>query len=46
MKLRLHLSRLRLLKWGITAPPLREGKYDTEIEGVPINLSHSGFNTK
>ena len=46
MKLRLHLARLRLLKWGITAPPLREGKYDTEIEGVPINLSHSGFNTK
>ena len=46
MKLRLHLARLRLLRWGITATPLREGEYDTEIEGAPIRLSHSGFNTK
>ena len=46
MKLRLHLARLRLLRWGITATPLREGEYDTEIEGTPIRLSHSGFNTK
>ena len=44
MKLRLHLARLRLLRWGITATPLREGEYDTEIEGTPIRLSHSGFN--
>ena len=46
MKLRLHLARLRLLRWGITATPLREGEYDTEIEGMPIRLSHSGFNIK
>ena len=46
MKLRLHLARLRLLRWGITATPLREGEYDTDIEGAPIRLSHSGFNTK
>ena len=46
MKLRLHLARLRLLRWGITATPLREGEYDTDIEGTPIRLSHSGFNTK
>ena len=46
MKLRLHLARLRLLRWGITATPLREGEYDTEIEGTLIRLSHSGFNIK
>ena len=46
MKLRLHLARLSLLRWGITATPLREGEYDTEIEGTPIRLSHSGFNIK
>jgi FkbM family methyltransferase len=46
MKLRLHLARLRLLRWGITATPLREGEYDTDIQGAPIRLSHSGFNTK
>jgi len=46
MKLRLHLARFRLFKWGITATPLREGEYDTNIEGTPIRLSHSGFNTK
>ena len=46
MKLRLHLARIKLLKWGITATPLREGEYYTHIDGEEVKLSHSGFNTK
>jgi len=46
MKLRLHLARIKLLMWGITATPLREGEYYTHINGQEVKLSHSGFNTK
>ena len=46
MKLKLHLARLSLLRWGITASPLREGRYVDTIGGESIELSHSGFNVK
>lgn len=46
MKLRLHLARIKLLKWGVTATPLRESEYHTHINGQEVKLSHSGFNTK
>lgn len=46
MKLKLHLTRFTLLRWGITATPLREGRYVDTICEEPIELSHSGFNVK
>jgi FkbM family methyltransferase len=39
------MNYLRARRWGLTSKPLKEGVFTVEIDGKPVNLAHSTFNT-